>query len=331
MFFHYWDVLVVDDDPDVLAVTKLALRDMRVYGLPLRIHTATSKAEAVAILHGMQIPGAPESTVAVALVDVVMESDHAGLELCQFIRKDLGNQYMQVFIRTGQPGIAPERTVIDDYDISGYFTKVEATEQKLYTMVKTGIRQWLTYGYSLGLLETTNQEVVSANDPKGLLEYLKVGVDSFEDVGNDLFTGFIIDGNMVADHPDKVQALANELSKIQPIFSTKEGHGLVVDGKRHMVRIKATATTADYYFVADLASELPAALYQITYQNGLVLSTLYKRAKDLKAGKAAPAAKKKIAKPRKAVKAPKAKKPAKKPAKPAAKKKATSKSGKSKR
>jgi len=331
MFFHYWDVLVVDDEPDVLTVTKLALRDMHVYGLPLRIHTVSSKAEAVDFLHGMKIPGAPETTVAVALVDVVMETDRAGLELCEFIRKDLGNQYMQVFIRTGQPGVAPERTVIDTYDISGYFTKVEATEQKLYTMVKTGIRQWLTYGYALGLLETTNQEVVSANDPQALLEYLKSGVDSFEEVGDGLFTGFIIDGNMVADHPDKVKALVAELGKIPPIFSTREGHGLVVDGKRHMVRVKATANTADYTFVADLASELPAALYQITYQNGLVLSTLYKRASG---GKLAKPAAKKTVKPKKSAKPKKAaqvKKSAPAKAKKPAAKKSASKAKKSKR
>lgn len=320
MFFHYWDVLVVDDEPDVLTVTKLALRDMRVYGLPLRIHTVASKAEAIALLHGMKIPGAPETMISVALVDVVMETDHAGLELCEFIRKDLGNQYMQVYIRTGQPGVAPERKVIDEYDISGYFTKVEATEQKLYTMVKTGVRQWLTYGYALGLLELTNQEVVAADNPKALMDYLKSGVDSFADVGDDLFTGFIIEGNVVADYPDKVKALAAELGKVAPIFSTKEGHALVVDGKRHMVRVKAGADSADYTFVAELASELPPALYQITFQNGLVLSTLYKRASGGKASKSAP---KKKAKPKKPVK--------KTVKKPVAKKKSVSKAKKSKR
>ena len=330
MFFHYWDVLVVDDEPDVLAVTKLALRDMRVYGLPLRIHTAATKAEAVDLLYGMKMPGAPETMVAVALVDVVMETDHAGLELCEFIRKDLGNQYMQVYIRTGQPGVAPERKVIDEYDISGYFTKVEATEQKLYTLVKTGVRQWLTYGYALGLLELTNQEVAAAGSRKALVDYLKSGVDSFADIASDLCTGFIIDGQWIADDPDKVKALVAELGKVPPIFSTKEGHSLVVDGKRHMVRVKGTARTADYTFAADLASALPPALYQITFQNGLVLSTLYKRAGAARAAK--PAAKK-SARPKQAAKRlPKSSPRGKKAAKQAAaKKKPVSKARKSKR
>ena len=67
-----------------------------------------------------------------------MESDTAGLELCEYIREKQQNRLTQFYIRTGQPGIAPEREVIDRYDINGYFTKVELTEDKLYSLVKAG-------------------------------------------------------------------------------------------------------------------------------------------------------------------------------------------------
>ena len=40
MFFHEWNILIVDDEPDVLTVTKLALKDVNVYGLPIKIFTA---------------------------------------------------------------------------------------------------------------------------------------------------------------------------------------------------------------------------------------------------------------------------------------------------
>jgi hypothetical protein len=72
-----------------------------------------------------------------------MESDTAGLELCDYIRNTMHNSVAQLYIRTGQPGVAPERDVIDKYDITGYFTKVEATEDKLYTIVKSGVRQYV--------------------------------------------------------------------------------------------------------------------------------------------------------------------------------------------
>jgi CheY-like chemotaxis protein len=135
-----WPVLIVDDEPDVVAVTRLVLKDVLVDGVPLKLQTASSKAEAAQLFSAAPgPPGAP--SFAVALIDVVMESPTAGLELCDFVRNNLKNKAAQLFIRTGQAGLAPERAVVDRYDINGYFTKVESTDDKLYSMVKTGVRQ----------------------------------------------------------------------------------------------------------------------------------------------------------------------------------------------
>lgn len=144
MWVSQWEILLVDDEPDVLSVSKLAMRNFEVYGLPLVIHTAESKAEALEWLNNRPERHAPipVSRLAVAFIDVVMETDSAGLELCDAIREEMGNRLTQLFIRTGQPGIAPEREVIDRYDINGYFTKTEATEDKLYSLVKSGVRQY---------------------------------------------------------------------------------------------------------------------------------------------------------------------------------------------
>lgn len=140
MHFTEWEILLVDDEPDVLAATKLAMKNLKVYGLPLKIHTAANAAEAREVLS--QDDAFRHSGAAVALIDVVMETDTAGLDLCRYIREELGNQSIQLYIRTGQPGIAPERDVIDSLNINGYFTKHEATEDKLYTLLKSGIRQY---------------------------------------------------------------------------------------------------------------------------------------------------------------------------------------------
>jgi len=156
MFAKEITVLAVDDEPDVLSITTLALRSMNVGGLPLKVYTASSKAEAIELLNGplgSQVRGL--SRIAVAFIDVVMETDHAGLELCQYIRETMGNKITQVYVRTGQPGVAPERAVIDRYDITGYLAKVEATEDKLYSLVRAGIRTALVTGLSLGLSEAT--------------------------------------------------------------------------------------------------------------------------------------------------------------------------------
>lgn len=135
----HWNILVVDDEPDVLKLSQMLMRDLKVDDLSLNIQTATSKAEAIMLLNGEE-SWLPQ--LAVAFIDVVMESDTAGLELCQYIREEMKNRVSQLYIRTGQPGVAPERTVIDRYDISGYFTKAEVTEDKLYSLVKSGVRQF---------------------------------------------------------------------------------------------------------------------------------------------------------------------------------------------
>jgi CheY-like chemotaxis protein len=133
-----WEVLVVDDEPDVLAVTRLALKQIQVYGIPIRIHECASKAAAIEYLQKTaELPD-----LALAIIDVVMETEHAGLDVCKFIRDELKNRDTQIVVRTGQAGKAPEREVIERYDISTYLTKVEATNEKLHAIVVNAVRNY---------------------------------------------------------------------------------------------------------------------------------------------------------------------------------------------
>lgn len=174
MFATSIDVLVVDDDPDVLAVSKLVMRNFTAFGVPINVHTATSKADAIAQLTttlALPLPG--QSLAGVMIIDVVMETDQAGLELCQYVREEMDNKMSQIYIRTGQPGVAPEREVIERYDISGYFTKVEATEDKLYTMIKAGIRQAFLTGYALGNMDALYALITAARSWQGMAQVLE--------------------------------------------------------------------------------------------------------------------------------------------------------------
>ena len=74
------------------------------------------------------------------LLDVIMESDTAGLGLVEFIRKELKNETVRIILRTGQPGQAPERRVIVDYDINDYKAKTELTADKLFTALTAALR-----------------------------------------------------------------------------------------------------------------------------------------------------------------------------------------------
>jgi hypothetical protein len=78
--------------------------------------------------------------IAVVLLDVVMESESAGLDACKRIREELGNRLVRILLRTGQPGAAPERETIDAYDIDGYLAKAEITSGRLYSAVRTALR-----------------------------------------------------------------------------------------------------------------------------------------------------------------------------------------------
>ena len=161
MFFKEWVVLLVDDEPDVLSMSKLIMKNFKVYGLPLKIYTAESKAEAIQLINSnLELA----NSLSVAFIDVVMESDSAGLELCEYIRNDMGNRLSQLFIRTGQPGATTETEVIDKYDINGYFTKIEATQNKLYSLVKSSVRQYLSYGMSLTTAEILKDLICASTE-----------------------------------------------------------------------------------------------------------------------------------------------------------------------
>lgn len=130
-----WKVLVVDDDKEVHAVTNLALDGFEFAGRPLQLLGAFSAAEGREIL-------AAHRDIAVVLLDVVMETDHAGLDLVRFIREELRNRFIRIVLRTGQPGQAPEHKVITDYDINDYKEKTELTRQKLFTTVYTSLSSY---------------------------------------------------------------------------------------------------------------------------------------------------------------------------------------------
>lgn len=130
-----WKVLIVDDEEDIHRLTELNLRNFSYNGRGLHLLKARSTHEAKVILDR-------EQDVALALIDVVMESDDAGLQLVDHIRNTQGDRLMRLHIRTGQPGMAPERFVIDHFDIDGYTDKTEITAQRLYTLVRTGIKSY---------------------------------------------------------------------------------------------------------------------------------------------------------------------------------------------
>ncbi len=128
-----WKLIVADDEPDVHEITQTVLSGLKVAGRSVTALSAYSGEEAIAMLRD-------NPDTAAILLDVVMETDEAGLDAVRRIRRELRNRFVRVILRTGQPGVAPEGRVIAEYDINDYKEKTELTSQKLQTAVSLAIR-----------------------------------------------------------------------------------------------------------------------------------------------------------------------------------------------
>jgi len=130
-----WQVLIVDDDPEIHSVTQLALSDLVVLGRRLEYLHAYSGKDACQLIE-------KNDDIVLVLLDVVMETDDAGLNVVKYIRETLQRKDIRIVLRTGQPGYAPEESVIKEYDINDYKTKTELTRRKLVTTVFAAIRSF---------------------------------------------------------------------------------------------------------------------------------------------------------------------------------------------
>ncbi|MBJ7552186.1 HD domain-containing phosphohydrolase [Marinomonas ostreistagni] len=130
-----WKVALIDDEDDIIAVSEMVLKRLLVDDRPLKFLKAHSAKEAMKLFE-------ENSDIAIAMVDVVMENDHAGLDLVKWIRESHKNTSTRLVLRTGQPGQAPEEDVIRDYDINDYKNKTELNSTRLKTTIYSAIRSY---------------------------------------------------------------------------------------------------------------------------------------------------------------------------------------------
>lgn len=143
-----WKILVVDDDFDIHEITELTLKRLVFDERELEFIHAYSSREAKVKLD-------EHNDICVALLDVVMEDDTAGLELVQYIREVYKDESIRLILRTGNPGLAPEETVTLQYDINDYRGKTELTAQSLKTAVITALRAYK----SIVTIKSLNEEI----------------------------------------------------------------------------------------------------------------------------------------------------------------------------
>ncbi len=143
-----WKILIVDDETDVHAITKLSLNGFTFENKRLDLHHAFSAKEAKERLF-------QHTDFSIVLLDVVMETSLAGLEVVKYIREELKNLIIRIILRTGQPGIAPENEIVANYDINDYQTKAELTENRLFTIIMSCLRAF----NSLKTIDSYNKQL----------------------------------------------------------------------------------------------------------------------------------------------------------------------------
>lgn len=172
-----WKVLIVDDEPDVHSLTKLLLRNFNYRKRGLTFLSAYSATEARDVMRD-------HPDTALVLLDVVMETEHAGLALVDYIRNDLANKSTQIVIRTGQPGQAPPLTVVSNHGINDYKEKTEITQQSMILTVVKALRlyeEFLPSYIAAAKFASLADRARNGADDRELLRLLRQEADIGED------------------------------------------------------------------------------------------------------------------------------------------------------
>lgn len=243
-----WKIMIVDDEPAVHDVTRLALAGVTFGGRAIEMISCYSAKEA---LETMQ----QHPDVALMLLDVVMETDHAGLDVARQVRQDLDNQMVRIVLRTGQPGQAPERRVITDYDINDYKEKTELTANKLFTLVYASLR---AYQYIL----TVEQ------GKKGLAKVIDASADIFKLSSLDRFARGVLEqlGALLQINPGAVL-----MQQRQPLAVSGVAASFAGDHWQAIAGIGRYETVPSDNLAMILGAERLRKIEQVT-QSGAIIS-----------------------------------------------------------
>jgi len=126
----FYLLLIVDDNADVHEATRIALQGQIVNGKRLRFMSAYSGREAI-LMVDKHIP------FDLVLLDMVMETPNAGMEVAQNIQARLDLKHTPAIVmRSGQPGMFKDKDVDDNIWFDEFMLKSRVTQQYLRDIVQ---------------------------------------------------------------------------------------------------------------------------------------------------------------------------------------------------
>ena len=136
--YDQWIILVVDDDLDVHVATKLTLQNVVILGKTLKLIDVHSGHEAITLLK-------ENRHIDLILLDMIMESQDAGLAVASWLRNESGCHDKPIIIlRTGQPGLLKDAEILLNKNFNAVVEKSSITRSKfisLLTKMLQGIEQ----------------------------------------------------------------------------------------------------------------------------------------------------------------------------------------------
>ncbi|MEH6443871.1 MAG: response regulator [Oceanospirillaceae bacterium] len=254
-----WKVLIVDDDEGIHSITRMVFRDYEFENRPIELLNALSGAQAKQILKH-------EAGIAVAIVDVVMETDQAGLNLVNFIRDQLKNTDIRIILRTGHPGFAPETEVVVQYDINDYLSKAELSASRLLTSVVVALRSFRDILSAKPKLQEAAIELAPSHNPlllDGLSQYLNTKIQPLLESSNKLnqFNHKPMVADLISQLRDQSQQLAAINLLLQPITAPSAAkvdinHQLSQLVSSYLLQAKQQNWTIDY----EIDTQLPSVI-----------------------------------------------------------------------
>lgn len=128
-----WCILIVDDDPHVLDTIALALQHSLIDGRALSFMQASSAGEARTLLDaGVEVD--------LVLLDLVMETPEAGLELLRDLRNSPRHAHLRIVVLSGEPRHKRLARLEEEFPVEGYIHKIAQTPASVLDVLTAALR-----------------------------------------------------------------------------------------------------------------------------------------------------------------------------------------------